>query len=283
MHLAWINYADDATLTGGSWQATMPRANLQQPGLFAPARSANATVGATKIDVDFGASNTFVIRLAGFMAHGLSQDATWRITGGDTFSATTLDTGWIDAWPSVYGPYDRDFEHDDWFMGTLTEEEAANYSVMLLHDFGSNQLYRYYRFEFSDTTNSAGYIDLYRLWMGPVWSVDVGYAWGAALGWQSRDKAVQTLSGARYSLRRPPARQFRLTLPAMTDDEAYGQFLEMAREVRSEGELIVIPDPDDAENAHRRNVYGRVVSYGDGAVARELNMQSGSLTVEQIL
>lgn len=280
--LSYINRADAATLSGGSWAAGLPLGNLQQLRLSKQARSTNATTGSTKFDVDLGATPA-TVRLVGLMRHNLTQAATYRITGGASPGATTVDTGWQAAWPAIYGLFDREFEHPEWFSGRISTAEAAAYPIKLLVDLGQHHVYRYWRVEISDTANPAGAVLLARLWMGPVWQPTINFDWGPAFLWQARDRAVEARSGARFVEALPGRRLFRFSLHELTDQEAWGRIAEQMRQLGTEGDLLVIPDPDDLGNAHRRNILGRVSSWGDGIVNAAYGKQMVSMTIEERL
>ncbi len=284
--LGYINRADGATLSAGSWLSDLPLSNLQQTRLSKWARSLNALAASTKIDIDLGATPV-VVRLVGFIRHNLTQDATYRITAGDSPGATTLDTGFLQAFPPLYGLFDREFEHPEWFSGRLSTAELADYQasspVKLLRDLGSNYIYRYWRIEIVDTANPVGAIMLARLWMGPIWQPTINFDWGPALVWQGRDRAMEARSGARFVQELPARRVYRLTLHELSDQEAWGRVAEIMRSVRNEGELLVIPDPDDLANAHRRNLLVRVASWGDGITDAAYGKQVVSMTMEERL
>lgn len=281
LQVGYINYGDTATLSGGNWNPNYPLTKLQQYGLSYPARSVDATLASTKFDIDLGADK--VTRLIGVMGHNMTQDALARITGGDTPGATTYDSGWLNVWQPVYGAYDIPFESDGWWLGRLSAAEAALYRAKSLHDTGSNRLYRYWRVELNDTANPLGYIDLYRLYFGPLTSPTVNYSWGAAFGIEPRDSASETLGGARYPERRAGRRVFKWTVDALTDQEAFGWWLDMMNTLGSEGEVLVIPDPADISHRHRLDIWGRVRSWSDGVSRKYTNTQSASAIVEELL
>ena len=96
------NVADSAVLSGGSWQPSLPLANLQQPTLAYVARSVDALATSTRIDIDLGNATT-VVRLLGVMRHNLSTAATYRVTGGSSVGATDgYDSGSLPVWPRIY-------------------------------------------------------------------------------------------------------------------------------------------------------------------------------------
>ena len=85
--LAWQNRTDEGTLAGGSWQAALPLANLQNRLVQKVARSTNAAVTSTQFTIDLGqARNIGVVAL---MAHNISASGRVRVTSSDSTSAWT--------------------------------------------------------------------------------------------------------------------------------------------------------------------------------------------------
>lgn len=284
--LSYLNRADAATLSGGAWATDLPRSNLQQDRLSKLARTFDATLASTKFDVDLGATPV-PVRIVALMRHNLTQDATYRITAGASPGATTLDTGWLAAWPAIYGLLDREFEHPDWYSGRLSTAEITEYQatapVKLRYITPTTVLHRYWRIEINDTANPVGAVLLGRLWIGPAWQPTINFDFGPAFQWQSRDRAVEARSGARFTEELPAKRVWRCTLHELTDQEAWGRISEIMRSVKSEAEILVMPDPDDLANAHRRDLFARVASWGDGIVDAAYGKQMVSPTFEERL
>ena len=79
--LSYKNFADTGTLSGGSWQTTLPVSNLQTRKLSQVARSLNATASSTQFRVDLG-TDDYAVHLIGLFRHNFSVDATYRIVAG---------------------------------------------------------------------------------------------------------------------------------------------------------------------------------------------------------
>ncbi len=279
---SYINRADAATLSGGSWQASLPLAYLQQTNLGLVARSTNALVASTQFDIDLGSAE-IIVRIFGLMRHNCSIAAQFKVSGGTTVGGSDVfSMDWADVWPRVYSYTDLDFEDPNWWTGQITDEEAALYPAKFLLDLGANYMARYWRLEISDTANADGYVEFARLWLGPAWQPATNYAYGAVLNWEPRDRANVSRSGKRYSERHDPARVFQLRLDTLTDAEAYGRLLDMLRRLGSEGQCVVIPDPDDLPQRHRRDILARIRRSG-GVTATSLGYQSATLELEEWL
>jgi hypothetical protein len=275
------NVADAATLSGGSWQATLPLPNLQQPALARVARSNSAAEANTFIDIDLGATPA-VVRCLGFVRHNLSQDATVTITAGTFPGASDKYVAGLAAWPRVYSYADLAYGHPNWWNGRVGAAEAAQYPMKFIHDTGVNLLARYWRIQISDVSNAAGYVQMARLFMGALWSTAVNYSPGASLGWQPNTREERSLAGALYFDEKPSMRVFDFSVDGLTDAEAYGRILDLQRTHGISGELLVIPDSDDGTRRHRRDIWGRMRRF-DPIANFALGLHRMGITVEEFL
>lgn len=282
IQFSFYNRADAAALSGGSWLAGAPLGNLQQSLLSLRARSANALTTSTKISIDLGATN-IIVRLVAVARHNLSTAAQFRVTAGTTPGGSDVyDSDWLDVWQPVYLPEDLEWEDDNFWTGIISAEEAEGYPINGFLDTGANYRARYWTIEFDDTANADGYVELARLWMGPIWSPQRNYAFGSSFGWESRTESVYSLGGVAYHDVRDPARVLRLTLKGVTATEAYGALLDAQRRLGTSGELWVVPDPTDLARGFRRNIMARFRKV-DPITQAFLNIFESVLELEEIL
>lgn len=251
IQFSFYNHADAATLSSGSWSAAL--ANLQQGLLSLRARSTNDDLASTTMRIDLGASPP-VVRLVAFARHNLSTAATVRILAGTTAGASDIyDSDSFDAWPAVYLPEDLEWEDDNFWTGQISAAEADGYPISLIHDCAENIVARYWTISFSDTSNPDGYVELARLWMGPVWSPQYSYALGNGFGWEARTVNEYSLGGVLFSDQRAPARVLSLRLPALSAAEAFGPVLDAQRRLGTHGQFWVRPAPDDTAREFKRS------------------------------
>jgi hypothetical protein len=257
LQLSLANVADAATLSGGLWLGTAPLANLQQKLLSKVARSVDLLATSTRLDIDIGNAST-IVRFVAMARHNLTTAATYRITAGTTVGGADIyDSTTLPVWPAVYLPEDLEWEDDNWWEGQISTAEAEGYPIALEHDVGSNIRARYWRIALTDAANPAGYVELARLWMGPLWAPQRNLSYGAGLTWEARSVSEYSLGGVLFSEPRPPARVLRLTLNALNDAEAYGTLLDAQRRVGTDGEVWVIPNWDDAARRFKRDFLAR--------------------------
>lgn len=185
IQIGWVNYGDTATLSAGSWASTLPLTNMQRRPLSRVARSSDATEASTKFRVNLG-SSTPIVRKVGLWGHNITQTGNIRITAGTTAGASDVhDSGWLSVWPAL-APEDLEWEDPNWWFGTLSDSDVEGYPIRFLYDCGDNIQAQYWTVEISDTSNTDGYVEIGRLWMGPFWSPGINYSTGASLGWRWR-------------------------------------------------------------------------------------------------
>lgn len=105
--LSWNNRTDTSTLSGGSWVATLPLANLQNRQVQKVARSSNAQTSSTQFNVDMG--QAYTVGVVALVVHNISIAGKVRVSGSDSSSAwTNLLTN------------ENDFSNAAWTKATTT-------------------------------------------------------------------------------------------------------------------------------------------------------------------
>lgn len=260
--LGFPNRIDASVLSGGAWMASLPLSNLQDRVIGRVARTANLALASTQFDINLGAPKP--IRTIGVIHHNCSLFAQYRIRGASdaSFSHVVYDAGFADVWPVVYPSESLDWEADNWWSGKYTAEEIDGYTATLVHILPANKLAQYWRIEFSDTNNPAGYLQFGRVFIGPAWQPTYNMAIGASLGWQTKTDIQEAISGAEYFQRRVPYRVERFSLNLMKQDEAFANAFEIQRRAGIDQEILFIHDPDDTVHALRRRFLGRLREIG---------------------
>lgn len=401
--LAWNNRTDSGTLSGGSWQATLPLTNLQNRQVQKVARSTNVALSSTQFRIDLGQPRT--VGVAALVVHNISVAGKVRITGSDSASAwanlltagsdfssaswtnatvtvtvnnttapdgttdadrlvatgsnsgvyqavtigaaqpysfevwlradapTTLslvtiqtpsstntevvcnvttswqkfrvqgttvagttsmaayiggnnsfstgeavyaydaellagsgviyDSGWVDVWPAGMIPLSLlEWEEDNYWLGTLSQNTRAGYQSPFIHLLSAAQTLQHWRVEVGDTFNTDGFVQIGRLFMAATWVPSVNYAYGAGLGFEDPTLIDTSLTGAEFFDVRSRFRVFDFELQFVTATEAYNNVLELQRLSGSSGEVLVVPDSDDAITQPARAFVGRLRQIG---------------------
>lgn len=256
--LAYGNLIDRATLSGGSWLATLPLTNLQDRRLGKVARSESVDTADTQFDIDLG--ETRLLRVVALVNHNFSLTAQYRIRLSSVadFSSTTSDSGWTDVWPEVYP-----FGSEPWgsarlWTGRPSAEDVAGYTAPLVFILDQSTNAQFVRVEIDDGDNEADYVHFGRVFVADGWQPERNIVVGASLGFMSRSEVQAALSGAEYFNARTSPRITKFELPVMSEDEAMAQAYEIQRGVGVTGEVLFIWDPDDTVHALRRQYLGRL-------------------------
>jgi len=280
--LAFPNEVDrsNSTLSGGSWQK--PLSNLKDRLFTVVARSADATKASTQFQLDFETARR--VRVIAVPKHTLSRSARVRIRAYRDQSLTTLehDTGWVFAWPSVFELDELEWEDDNFWNMTYTEEQVRFLNVPFIHFFDQSVFAEHWLFEFDDENNPDGYVDISRLIMSPAWQASTNYSWGATLDWEDNDITQESLGGVLYHDERRPKRVATLQWELLDWDEAHQNPFEIKRQVRGSGEVFVIFNPQEILHRPRRSFLARVRG-GDPLTYRFYRLTDIGLELEEIV
>lgn len=255
------NRADEATLSGGSWQATLPRSNLQDRIIAHVARTADATLTSTKFDIQLAQSRS--IGALALIGHNFGVLAKVRFRGADSqanlSTAPLYDSGWVDVWPAGAIPAALlEWEDDNFWLGTITAEARASYNTPFIHAFAaSNQ--QWWRVEIDDTLNADGYVQVGRLFLSGLWSPTYNMSLGMTFAVEDRTVTEEAQGGTEFFDASGKHRVMNLALNWLDESEAYSSLLEIQRMLGISGELLVVPDSGDSTNGFRRNMVGRLV------------------------
>lgn len=279
--LAWKNKADNGTLSSGSWQASLPLTNLQSTKLSKKARSTDATLANTKFDIDLGAVQP--VQNVSIVSTNFTTDALVRVRGSsdNTFATSEYDSGWIDAFPSLYTPGTLLWGVDPVWTGKPAQEDVDRYTKNFIHILPSMQILRYWRIELDDTANADGFVDIGRLFIGPTWTPSRNYSHGSQFTYESLTQVDRTVSGAHVFDQRDPLRAFTFELGFLSDQEANETINELRKDLDTYGEIIVAPDYEDTTNHFREAFLGRLKRQ-DPLLAYANNLRRTSFTVEEL-
>lgn len=258
--MLWNNECDDATLSGGSWDATLTLANLQDRQLQLTARSTNDDLTSTIINADLGTDNPIIQSMV-IVNHNLSINTSLfriRLSDDVTFATSDYDSGWLDVYESLFTTNNLDWEDSNFWFGKILLDDLQGYSLNIIHLMPETYSNRYVRIEFDDTANTDGYIDLGRLMLAPIQALDINMEYGANIGWIDNSLVSESIGGAEYFDDRSKKRELKFTVGAMGKEESMQRMFELQRRKGVTGEIFVIPDSDDAENMFRESFLGRM-------------------------
>lgn len=276
------NFIDAATtsLSGGSWAA--PLSNLKNRRLSATARSTDGDPASTLIDIDLGPNpepaNIFAIIRPNWTS---LQDA-WRLTAGTSRgSSNRYDSDWQTGFPRVYTLADRPFETENWWFGALASWELEAYPKDVMWPLPDMITARWWRLEID--MQAAPYVEIGRLWLGQSWRPTRNME-RDSLRFEDLSETQESLGGVQFFDVRPKRRVYSFSLPNLTEEEGYGDALDLQRRVGITGDVIVLPDADDTVRGHKRNFYGRLRQLDAlERAGQRFGLASTSYTIEELL
>lgn len=256
--IAFYNRIDAASVSGGSWLASLPLTNIQDPIIGRVARSADLNTNSTQFDADIGADR--LVRVVALVGHNLSLTAEYRVRGATDsgFTTVVVDSGWQEVWPPVYASTSLNWQAPNWWGGRYLPDEIEGFTWTKIFVADTSYNVRYWRVEMSDPDNAEGYVQVGRVFIGDAWQPELNILYGYGLRWETKTQIREALSGSEYFDRRTPYRVVGFTTEAMDVDEAFGNAFEIQRRAGLDGEVVFMLDPDDTLHALRRQYLGRL-------------------------
>ena len=264
--LGTLNRLDSATLSGGSWLATLPLSNLKDRRLSRLARSSDEQTTSTTLTLDLGSARN--VGIVALVAHNLSVTSTVRVLGDDAadFATPIYDSGAVATYPDGVIPADLlEWEDDNFWLGTISQEAIAGLHAPYLNVLPVARSLRYWRIEINDTANPDGYVHLGRLYIGEAWSPEYNRSYGASLGYDDISTVESSLSGEEFFDVRRKRRTHRFDLGCLSKEEALDRVLQMQRLQGTTGEILIVPDRTDTLNMAKVAFLGRLKSLGEVA------------------
>lgn len=260
--LGFPNIFDLGNLSGGIWTPGLPLSHLQFRQIGRVARTENASEAASQVVLDYLTPRP--VRLISLINHNISFGGQIIYEAANDIDFTDLvyqETA--DAWAAIGGAEwvldELEWEADNFWNGTFSLDEVEGLTSLAFHVLPVDISARYWRIRIKDSANDAGYIQIGRVFMGLAWSPQINMSYGASFGYEDPTSVETAIGGAEYFDQREPYRVLRFTLAHLREaTEGFAKVLEIIRRAGVHGEILVIPDPADFENAQRRNFLGRL-------------------------
>jgi hypothetical protein len=256
--IAYPNRIDECTLSGGSWTAAYPLDLLKDRVIKRAARSQDLLAASTQLVVALTKSR--LLRVIAIANHNLALDSTYRIRMYADAGLTELlhDTGVQQVWPAIYPTDTLEWEYDNFWEGTLQEEERQGFTWNLIHVLEQSTAARYLKVELVDPNNPDGYVQLGRMFLADEWQPAINMELGASITYESRSEIDEAVSGTEYYEEREAPRVAQFTLGMMSEDEAMARALDMQRVVGTTREVLYMYNKDDTTHRLRRAFLGRL-------------------------
>jgi len=252
---AWENATVATTRTAGNTTFTI-QAGATALGLVSGQFikfEGHATAYKILTTATVAASGTATVTLATALTATVTAADTVECLNGD-YTTATYDSGWVDAIPTVYAPLFPYWGHPSFWDGKPTDEEISRekYPIVVVHD--SFLFARFQKWEFDDTANTDGYIELPRLYVAYGRQPTFNCAWGSTQSMRTDTNSQKTLNAKKVYDIRPTERVMNLLFPDLPADEVYSSFFDDLRSQGRHGQMFVVFDPADVAHLHRRSM-----------------------------
>lgn len=255
--IGYQNRIDSVTFASyGSWEASLPLANIQNRQIGKKARSTNNANSSTKLR--FSTNNSRIITTVGIVGHNLTGFSTWRYKVYSDGGYTTLayDSGIRNVWSQApYGTYE--WEDLRFWDLSPTDEEISLYTKTLVFSVPVVIDALFYEIEFFESV--AAYVEIGRIFIGSKYQPIINMSLGASIGYESATVVDTAISGAEYFDKRESYRVAKFTLDHLTDAEALlnNDIMKLSG---TDNEILYIWDDEDTENLQKRSFLGRLRS-----------------------
>jgi hypothetical protein len=252
------NKIDSAQLGGGSWQATLPLANLYVPAMTRRARSVDTQLASTQFTVAMAEPLTALgIQI---IATNLSSAAQYKLSWYSDSAFTSLidTTGFIAVGSSI--DWTNVLQWFDWldanfWLGAQPFLDPDNQGRDIRHHFTIPTSVQYLKVEFDDTTNAEGFVELGYIFIGQPFVSSVNVAPDASFARMSLTSMQETVGGSQYFNRRASRRRLAVTWPLLPKEEIFGEIDEIIEIHDIDRPVFVDLDPDSTSDSGRKTAF----------------------------
>lgn len=256
VRLGFPCYEHEATMSGGSWEADYPVANMvNATELARVARSTDATTASTTATATLASERG--VRLVGVLFDNPSPALSVRAEGLDAADAVLVDSGWVEAFPRVYASLSLPWEAPNFWSGRYTQEELTGQRHLVVLDLGKTYWLRKVRLSFDDTANADGYLDVAYISLARLWQLERNPRYGAEMGIEDPTAAQEADGGARFYDDRAQRRSWRGEVRVASRTETMQKVYEHQRAMGLDRPFIWQPEPDLATDAIRQTWLAR--------------------------
>jgi len=176
----------------------------------------------------------------------------------DNWQTYGYDSGFLQAYPAVYPVDGLDWESDNFWSATYTQEEIEGYTTNTINILPTVVSASRWKVEIKDSGNVAGFIQIGRMFIGPAWQPERDAEVGLSMGWETNTLQQKAISGTKYYQRRKPYRVTNFQLSVMGEDEYMSRAFEIDKMAGIDKEVLYIYSAIDSIHAIRRRYLGTI-------------------------
>ena len=197
-----------------------------------------------------------------------STASAWQTTS--TSANMTIDSGSSTTTWQTFGVFRTNMTPSMTMRARVSNDPAFGSSIYdsgtlggLTKDFGqmiiaatSVQTGRYCRFDFSDPTNTDGFLNIPLAYAGPVWQMLTNPDFSTSFGRDDETDEITTRGGQEYPTNRYQRRRREVSLQGLRASEVWTQVDKLDRFSRTGGNVLMIPDPRGTD-LQTETIFGR--------------------------
>ena len=278
--LGFNNLANNCTLSGGSWQGTLPLNNLKDRRLYKIARSTNDSAASTQFVVDFGAEK--LVSVFSLIKHNFSLEATARLVASNDsgFSTLLYDSGSASVWPLV-DTLSLEWEENNWWSGVPSDEQINMFQGITLWVV-PNILARYWRVEIVDTANANGYVEVGRLFVSKDFTPNINASYGLGFNVIDKSDIEESFGGVEHYDEKAKVRSVDFSMDSLSESEAFAKWYRLMLGQGNTGEVLFVYDYEDGAYTLDRSFLGRMEKLNPLSTPYFATWQSGATVKETI-
>lgn len=282
--LGWPNHLREAALSGGAWSAALPLDHLGSLPTARFAESADAALASTKWTMTFPRPRPIgVVALA---KHNLTVDAKWRVRVYFDTSGTELaiDSGWVAVWPAVFATLELEWEYDNYWAGTLDEDDRASFTPLATRFLDAVQIGRRVDIEIDDQNNPDGVIRVGLGLVTDLWQPTYNAAYGIQYGYDiaTEFETASNPDQTEYADPMTPKRTVSFALEHLTEEEGFRRMLSLQRTQGLHGEILYAESLETSTIEFARTFIARQTSV-DPLSHPYFETYSNSINLKEIL
>lgn len=240
MVLAWPNYVEDATLTGGDYVPTLPLEHAKDSRRAVISKTVSLDAAATQFVITLPRRRPMAV--FALAAHNLSTAAAIRVRVYRDAARTDelLDSGERDVWPIVYGLDDVIWGNDNFWNRRLEEDARATYPPLAIVWFDEPQVATAVHVELRDPGNPDGAVTFGRPFLADAWQPEDNMSLGVSFGYDTGTELTEARDKARtiYADRVTPKRTVSFNWDWLREREAFLRVYRMQRTEDIVGEVL---------------------------------------------
>ncbi len=121
-----------------------------------------------------------------------------------------------------------------------------------LRTLGPSQSWRWWRFDFLDAANPAGYFEIGRLILASAFRPTTNFGFGSSAGWIDTSTVAETAGGGLVPTEGGRRRVWEPLFNTLSAEEAWGDLFEFDRLRGLSRDLVFAMDPEETTRLHQR-------------------------------